>query len=114
MVLNGRQLALKISANSIYGFTGAARGKLPCAAIAQSVTAFGRQMIDLTKSCVEETYRKGTLDGKCPVDAVVIYGDTDSVMVNFGTCLQIQVERIINSFRMSDYLTTRINFWIYL
>merc|ERR1719277_1713701 len=29
-VLNGRQLALKISANSVYGFTGATVGVLPC------------------------------------------------------------------------------------
>jgi DNA polymerase delta subunit 1 len=29
-VLNGRQLALKISANSVYGFTGAQVGQLPC------------------------------------------------------------------------------------
>jgi DNA polymerase delta subunit 1 len=29
-VLEGRQLALKISANSVYGFTGATVGQLPC------------------------------------------------------------------------------------
>jgi len=29
-VLDGRQLALKISANSVYGFTGAVVGQLPC------------------------------------------------------------------------------------
>lgn len=29
-VLNARQLAYKISANSVYGFTGAQVGKLPC------------------------------------------------------------------------------------
>ena len=29
-MLDGRQLALKISANSVYGFTGAQVGKLPC------------------------------------------------------------------------------------
>jgi DNA polymerase delta subunit 1 len=29
-VLDGRQLALKMSANSVYGFTGAQVGKLPC------------------------------------------------------------------------------------
>ena len=29
-VRDGRQLALKISANSVYGFTGAQVGKLPC------------------------------------------------------------------------------------
>lgn len=47
-VLNGRQLALKISANSVYGFTGATVGKLPCLPISQSVTAYGREMIELT------------------------------------------------------------------
>lgn len=35
MVLDGRQLALKISANSVYGFTGAQVGKLPCLEISQ-------------------------------------------------------------------------------
>lgn len=34
-VLDGRQLALKISANSVYGFTGATVGKLPCIEISQ-------------------------------------------------------------------------------
>uniref|UniRef100_A0AAR2KKM5 DNA polymerase delta catalytic subunit n=1 Tax=Pygocentrus nattereri TaxID=42514 RepID=A0AAR2KKM5_PYGNA len=39
-VLDGRQLALKISANSVYGFTGAQVGKLPCLEISQvSLTA---------------------------------------------------------------------------
>ncbi|OZC07811.1 DNA polymerase [Onchocerca flexuosa] len=84
MVLNGRQLALKISANSVYGFTGASIGKLPCLEISQSVTAYGRQMIDLTKNAVEEIYKEGYLNGKCPCNAKVIYGDTDSVMVKFG------------------------------
>ena len=41
-VLDGRQLALKISANSVYGFTGAQVGKLPCLEISQSVT--GKQI----------------------------------------------------------------------
>uniref|UniRef100_A0A0N5BA09 DNA polymerase n=1 Tax=Strongyloides papillosus TaxID=174720 RepID=A0A0N5BA09_STREA len=84
MVYNGRQLALKISANSIYGFTGATVGKLPCLEISSSVTAFGRQMIDKTKELVESTYKKGYLDGKCPIDSIVVYGDTDSVMIKFG------------------------------
>uniref|UniRef100_A0A914HJ83 DNA polymerase n=1 Tax=Globodera rostochiensis TaxID=31243 RepID=A0A914HJ83_GLORO len=84
MVLNGRQLALKVSANSVYGFTGASRGKLPCLEISQSVTAFGRQMIEATKQMVEEHYVAGAVDGLCPANAKVIYGDTDSVMVKFG------------------------------
>lgn len=70
-VLNGRQLALKVSANSVYGFTGAQVGKLPCLEISASVTAYGRQMIETTKNLVEELYP----------GARVLYGDTDSVMV---------------------------------
>lgn len=80
-VLDGRQLALKISANSVYGFTGATVGHLPCMEISASVTAFGRQMIETTKNTVEATY---TIANGYKADAVVIYGDTDSVMIKFG------------------------------
>jgi DNA polymerase delta subunit 1 len=52
--------------------------------ISQSVTAFGRQMIEFTRNAVEQTYRAGFLEGQCPADARVVYGDTDSVMVKFG------------------------------
>lgn len=81
-VLNGRQLALKISANSVYGITGATVGKLPCLAIASSTTSYGRQMIEKTKEEVEKKY---TIANGYTHDAQVIYGDTDSVMVKFGT-----------------------------
>lgn len=80
-VLNGRQLALKISANSVYGLTGATVGKLPCLAIASSTTSYGRQMIEKTKEEVEKKY---TIANGYTHDAQVIYGDTDSVMVKFG------------------------------
>ena len=80
-VLNGRQLALKISANSVYGITGATVGKLPCLAIASSTTSYGRQMIEKTKEEVENRY---TIANGYSYDAQVIYGDTDSVMVKFG------------------------------
>jgi len=80
-VLNGRQLALKISANSVYGITGATVGKLPCLAIASSTTGYGRQMIERTKMEVEGKYN---IANGYSHDAQVIYGDTDSVMVKFG------------------------------
>jgi DNA polymerase delta subunit 1 len=80
-VLNGRQLALKVSANSVYGLTGATVGKLPCLAIASSTTSYGRQMIEKTKHEVEAKY---TIANGYSHDAHVIYGDTDSVMVKFG------------------------------
>ena len=37
IILESRQQALKLSANSVYGFTGASVGQLPCLAIAASV-----------------------------------------------------------------------------
>eukprot|EP00877_Chromochloris_zofingiensis_P014350 jgi/Chrzof1/9169/Cz03g38160.t1 len=79
-VLDGRQLALKVSANSVYGFTGATIGKMPCLAISASVTAIGRNMIEFTKNQVTTIFTKAN---GYPTDADVIYGDTDSVMVNF-------------------------------
>ncbi|KAL8555058.1 hypothetical protein ACS0TY_003019 [Phlomoides rotata] len=80
-VLDGRQLALKISANSVYGFTGATIGQLPCLEISSSVTSYGRQMIEHTKKLVEDKF---TVLGGYEHKAEVIYGDTDSVMVQFG------------------------------
>ncbi|OLL24594.1 DNA polymerase delta catalytic subunit [Neolecta irregularis DAH-3] len=93
-VLDGRQLALKISANSVYGFTGATNGKLPCLAISSSVTAYGRQMIERTREEVESKY---TMMNGYSHNAQVIYGDTDSVMVKFGpkdvaTCMGLGTE----------------------
>ena len=81
-VLNGRQLALKVSANSVYGITGATVGKLPCLAIASSTTSYGRQMIERTR---EEVQARFTVKNSYEFDAQVIYGDTDSVMVKFGS-----------------------------
>ena len=90
-VLDGRQLALKISCNSVYGFTGASVGKLPCLEISQSVTAFGREMIQRTSELVESTYTRA--NGYAS-DAKVIYGDTDSVMVKFNVATVAEAMKI--------------------
>jgi len=92
-VFNGRQLALKISANSVYGFTGATNGALPCMSISSSVTGFGRNMIEDTKNYVEKHY---TVANGFAKDAEVIYGDTDSVMIKFG------VEDMAESMRLGE------------
>eukprot|EP00878_Enallax_costatus_P012125 GHUV01012659.1.p1 GENE.GHUV01012659.1~~GHUV01012659.1.p1 ORF type:complete len:774 (+),score=276.28 GHUV01012659.1:341-2662(+) len=81
-VLDGRQLALKVSANSVYGFTGATVGKMPCLAISSTTTAYGREMIESTRTWVQAEFC--TAKGY-KTDCEVIYGDTDSVMVNFKT-----------------------------
>ena len=66
----------------MYGFTGATIGRLPCLAISSSVTAYGREMIERTKQEVEAEY---CIKNGREHDAEVIYGDTDSVMIRFGT-----------------------------
>jgi DNA polymerase delta subunit 1 len=91
-VLDGRQLALKRLANSVYGFTGAQKGYLYCVSISSSVTAYGRKMIGDTKEFVEQMYIK---QNGYPFDAQVIYGDTDSVMIYLGPEETIDVETAI-------------------
>jgi len=70
-VLDGRQLALKVCANSVYGFTGAGMGYLGEKRIAASVTRVGRGMANHTKYMCEDKYKEHGLQ--------IVYGDTDSV-----------------------------------
>ncbi len=81
-IYNGLQLAIKVLCNSVYGFTGAAAGKLPCFAISTSVTAYGRQMIEQTSDIITEHFRPtdGSVCPTCEMEhrhqANVIYGDS--------------------------------------
>lgn len=72
-VLNAKQLALKISANSVYGFVGATKGYLPQKSIAASVTSEGRFLITSAAEYIE----------KIEPSASLVYGDTDSCMFKF-------------------------------
>lgn len=70
-IANGKQLALKLVANSIYGFTGAAElGMLPQPQIAAAVTYMGRKLTLGTKYLCEK--QEGV---------TCVYGDTDSVFL---------------------------------
>lgn len=69
-VLDGRQLALKVCANSVYGFTGAGMGYLSEKRIASSVTRVGRGMANHTKWMCEDKYKDHGLE--------IVYGDTVS------------------------------------
>ena len=69
LLMDGRQLALKVSCNSVYGFCGATTfGVYAYTPIAASVTAEGRKLIKRSIVLAEERF---------PVK--VIYGDTDSI-----------------------------------
>jgi len=91
-VYNGKQLAYKVSMNSVYGFTGAGKGILPCVPIASTTTCRGRSMIEETKKYVEEHFP----------GAKVRYGDTDSVMVEFDVGERTGVEAIKYSWELGE------------
>ena len=97
-IYDGKQLAYKISMNSIYGFTGAARGMLPCVAIASSVTRIGRGMIQKSKEYVEEHFP----------GAKVRYGDTDSIMVEFDVGDRTGQDAIEYSWDLGEKAATQI------
>ena len=71
-ILDGLQLAYKITANSLYGQVGARTSPIYMKELAASTTATGRNLILKAKQFMEEHY-----------DADVIYGDTDSIFVDF-------------------------------
>ena len=71
---NARQLALKVVCNSVYGFTTASGGRLARMELGESVTAWGRDMLGQASEVARGD----------PHRAAVIYGDTDSVMIERG------------------------------
>ncbi len=68
-ILNQRQLAYKISANSMYGITGVKAGMLPFMPVAMSITYMGRTNINIVSEILQTRYG-GTL----------VYGDTDCLI----------------------------------
>jgi DNA polymerase delta subunit 1 len=71
-VLDGLQLAYKLTANSLYGQLGASTSPICCVDIAASTTAVGRGMITQLKDFVENDF-----------GGDVVYGDTDSCFMKF-------------------------------
>jgi DNA polymerase delta subunit 1 len=79
-LLDAEQLAYKVTANSLYGQTGAPTSKFCFIPVAACTTSFGRKLLNYAKHGLEEIYGDGN-DPRC--DATYVYGDTDSVFVNF-------------------------------
>lgn len=75
-ILNARQLALKVTGNSAYGFTGIRKnGVYPMLEASVSITGWGREYIDLTVKTITEEYAK--------FGSEVLYLDTDSSFARF-------------------------------
>lgn len=85
-MLDNRQLAYKVTANSLYGQTGAKTSKFYDKDVAACCTAVGRMLIMFSKSVIETVYNNRECEtslGTVRVTATCIYGDTDSVFVNY-------------------------------
>jgi DNA polymerase delta subunit 1 len=81
-LLDAEQLAYKLTANSLYGQLGSPTFKIRLQHLAASVTAYGRKQIMFAKAAIEQFYGAEAQDPRC--SAVTVYGDTDSLFVNFN------------------------------
>ena len=70
-IARASELAYKAASNSVYGFFGSDLSILSIKALAESVTAVGRNDIMIVKGMAEKMYPEG----------LVVYGDTDSVFI---------------------------------
>jgi DNA polymerase elongation subunit (family B) len=71
-VLEGAQLAYKLTANSLYGQLGAPTSPIFYKELALSTTATGRKMLLMARKFAIERY-----------NAEIIYGDTDSIFIRW-------------------------------
>ena len=86
-VFNQRQLGLKVTANSLYGQTGAKTSSFFEMDIAASTTATGRKLLIYAKKIIEGIYGDKICDtkyGKIRCKSKVVYGDTDSCFMTFS------------------------------
>lgn len=68
--LDKRQLSIKVTSNSFFGFLGVhTGGKMPLIEAAMSITAKGRELVTVVRKYIEEKYQ-----------GEMVYGDTDSCL----------------------------------
>ena len=98
-VLDKRQLSIKITANSMYGQTGAKTSTFYEKDCAAATTAIGRKLLTYAKRVVEEAYVNQIVPtenhGLVKTNAEYVYGDTDSVFFKFNLSNPTTGEKIL-------------------
>jgi DNA polymerase elongation subunit (family B) len=85
-ILDKRQNAYKVTANSLYGQCGARTSTFYDKDVAASCTATGRKLLIYAKTLIEEVYHQRMCEtsmGPVCATAEYVYGDTDSVFFKF-------------------------------
>ena len=99
-ILDKRQLSIKITANSLYGQTGAETSAFNEGDVAASTTAVGRKLVLYGRNIIESCYNNIEItmsDGIILiVTAECVYGDTDSVFFKFIMYDKKTGKKIIN------------------
>lgn len=95
-LLDAEQLAYKLTANSLYGQLGSGTFKVRLQNLAASVTAYGRKQIMFAKAVIERFYGGSSATTNIRKDcyANVVYGDTDSLFVEFNPRNETTGERL--------------------
>ena len=103
-ILDGLQLAFKITANSLYGQIGARVSDLFYREIAASTTSIGRQQLDIAQTyCENKKHFPKILDNGETIylNNKCVYGDTDSVFVKFD-CRYNNGEKMIGKEALAE------------
>lgn len=87
-----KQMALKLTANSMYGCLGYTKSRFYARPLAALTTSKGREILQSTKDLAESQHALR-----------VIYGDTDSVMINTN------VDNILDALKMGKDFQKSVN-----
>jgi DNA polymerase elongation subunit (family B) len=117
-ILDKRQLALKVCANSLYGWIAASTNSTACVPVSETITSVGRELIEKSKVYVEKVFN---IENGYDYDSEIIYGDSvvgDTPILcrnpQVGNSFYTTIEEISDEFITigdKEYSTTELEVW---